>query len=234
MIARALRGLPVGGVDARARRLHLRPAFTRRFADAPAGLAVEQDPGPGARVSYGSLVRVVLSAGPPPVKVPDVTGLSAASAEGALAAGGLRYAVTLVGAPGASAGAVLAQSPAAAATVPAGTTVELSVKEAARWRELSTFKGSESGASVPVRILGSRWRVSYSMSYPGVCLLLVTCLGPSAEAQNLDTRETFGSFELGEGSGLTHTFDSGPGLYRVEVSAGQDSASWSMTIEDYY
>ena len=45
---------------------------------------------------------------------------------------------------------------------------------------------------------------------------------------------TFGSFELGEGGEQTHTFDSGPGLYRLDVSGGNDSARWTMTVEDRY
>ena len=72
------------------------------------------------------------------------------------------------------------------------------------------------------------------MSYQGTCLLLVVCGGPSAEARNLQTGSSAGSFELGEGESQTHTFNSGPGLYRLEVSGGRDSARWSMTVEDYY
>jgi hypothetical protein len=72
------------------------------------------------------------------------------------------------------------------------------------------------------------------MSYQGTCLLIFTCFGPSAQARDLHSHSTFGSFELNEGSAQTHVFEGGPGLYRVEVSAGHDSASWSVTVEDYY
>ncbi len=229
-----LRGLPRGGVQARAHRLHVQPVFSARYSEAPAGIAIAQNPLPGTRAAEDSKVAVVLSAGPPPVRVPGVVGQSSGSAESALAGAGLRYDVRLVAAPGDEPAVVTQQSPGAAAIVPHGSTVALSVAEAPRWRALTSVSGVNDGHSVPFRILGNRWRVSYSMAYEGTCLLLVVCLGPSAEAQNLETGTSFGGFELGEGSSETHTFSSGPGLYRLNVSGGRDSARWSMTVEDYY
>jgi len=229
-----LRGLPRGGVEARARRLHVQPAFVTHYSDAASGIAIAQAPSAGARIADGSPVRVVLSAGPPPVQVPGVVGQASASAESRLVDAGLRYGVTLVPDTGSSPGLVLRQTPAPATTAPHGSTVALSVVETPSWRALTTFAGVDSGRSVPFRILGSRWRVSYSMEYEGTCLLLVVCFGPSAQASNLATGSSIGSFELGEGPSETHTFNSGPGLYRVAVSGGRDSARWSMTVEDYY
>ena len=230
-----LRGLPRGGVLARAQRLHVRPAFSTRYSEAAAaGIAIAQDPSPGTRLGDGSTVNVVLSSGPPPVSVPAVVGRHSASAESAIADAGLRYSVALVAAPGSAAGIVTKQSPAAPATIPHGSTVALSVAEAPRWRALTTFSGVDDGKSVPFRILGSEWRVSYSMSYDGTCLLLVVCFGPSAEARNVQTGSTFGGFELGEGESETHTFNGGPGVYSLVVSGGRDSARWSMTVEDHY
>jgi eukaryotic-like serine/threonine-protein kinase len=229
-----LRGIPRGGVEARARRTHVRPAFATRYSQTAAGIAIAQDPAAGTRVSDGATVRVVLSAGPPPVTVPDVVGRSSASAESVLADTGLRYGVTLVAASGSQAGTVTRQSPGPAAILGRGSTVALSVAEAPQWRPLTSFSGIDDGESVPFRILGSQWRVSYHMSYEGPCILLLVCMGPSAEAHNLNGGSSFGGFELGEGASETHTFHSGPGLYRMQVSGGQDSARWSMTVEDYY
>jgi serine/threonine-protein kinase len=229
-----LRGLPRGGVEARARRLHLRPTFATRYSAAAAGIAIAQDPAPGKQVAEGSTVRVLLSAGPPPVSVPTVVGLPSVSAESKLAAAGLRYGVTFVPARGSTANDVVGQSPGPTATVPRGSTVALSVAEAPRWRPLTTFAGVDDGSSVAFRIQGSRWRVRYSMSYRESCLLVVLCLGPSAKAQNLQSGASDGGFDLGEGPAQTHTFDSGPGLFRLSIAGGQDSARWSMTVEDYY
>ncbi len=227
-------GLPRGGVEARARRLHVQPAFSTRYSDAAAGIAIAQEPAAGTHVAHGSNVRVVLSKGPPPVVVPSVVGKPSAFAERLLASAGLHYGVTFVAAPGFKPNVVMEQSPGSAATVSRGAAVALSVSEAPRWRALATFSGVDDGQSVPFRILGNQWRVTYSMAYQGTCLLLVVCLGPSADVHDLRTGSAFGDFELEEGESQTHTFSSGAGLYRLVVSGGQDSARWSMTVEDYY
>jgi hypothetical protein len=229
-----LRGIPRGGVEARARRTHVQPTFSTRYSEAASGIAVAQDPAPGTRITDGSTVSVVLSAGPPPVAVPDIVGQPSRSAERVLASTGLRYDVTLVAAPGSAANTVTGQSPRPSATVPRGSTVALSVAEVPQWRPSTTFSGVDDGRSPAFRILGSQWKVTYSMGYQGTCLLLLVCLGPSAEARNIQTNSNFGGFELGEGSSQTHVFHGGPGLYRLEISAGRDSARWSMTVEDYY
>jgi hypothetical protein len=229
-----LRGLPLGGVVARARRLHVRPAFSRHYSERRKGVAVSQSPAPGARVADGSTVHVVLSAGPPPVTVPSVVGESAAAAESLIARGGMRYATSIVAAPEADPGVVVRQSPGPASSVPRGSTVTLSVSETPRWRALTTFSGVDDGHSVALRILGRRWRISYGMEYRGTCVFLVVCGGPHAEVANLETDSSFGGFDLQEGESETHVVSSGPGLYRIDVSGGRDSARWSMTVEDLY
>jgi serine/threonine-protein kinase len=228
-----LRGLPRGGVEARARRLHVRPAFSARYSDRASGIAIAQNPAAGTHVLDGATVRVVFSKGPPPVRVPALIGRPSGSAENLLASVRLRYAITPVPAPGSEPGVVTQQFPGPGATVPSGSAVALDVAEAPHWRTLTTFSGVDDGRSLPFRILGKQWRVAYNMAYQETCLLLVVCFGPSAEAQDLQSGSSSGTFELGEGSS-THTFHSGPGLYRLVVSGGRDSARWSMTVEDYY
>ncbi len=56
----------------------------RRTSDDPRGLIVEQRPGPGAFLSEGDEVRVVVSRGPPPVVIPNVAGLVLADAQAQL------------------------------------------------------------------------------------------------------------------------------------------------------
>jgi serine/threonine protein kinase len=230
-----LRGLPRAGVQARARRLHVSVAFNSRHSEsADAGIAIAQSPGAGSRVAEGSMVHVTLSSGPPPVEVPGVVGKTASSAGSALAKAGLRYRASSVAAPGTKSGIVTRQSPQSRTSAPRGSTVALSVAETPRWRTLTTFSGVDDGHSVPFRIEGSQWRVTYSMSYEGSCLLLLVCFGPSAKASNLQTGKSFDGFDLSSGSSHAHVFDSGPGLYRVNVDGGEDSARWAMTVQDYY
>jgi PASTA domain len=236
-----LRNLPRAGVQARARRLRLHPIFSSRHSPATNGVAIAQSPAPGTRVDADSEVRVVLSSGPPPVRVPAVTGQAAAAAESALSAAGLRWSVDYVAAPSLKPGVVTRQSPAAPARAPRGSTVALSLAESPRWRTLTSFSGVDDGRSVPFRILGRRWRVSYEMSFRGTCVFLVICEGPSADARELEEGGgepseggSAGSFELSEGEGKTHVYDTGPGLYQLVISGGRDSASWRMSVQDYY
>jgi hypothetical protein len=185
-------------------------------------------------LGIGALVAGLSSTGTPRVAVPGVVGRSSSAAESRLARAGLRYDTSLVAAPGSQPGIVTHQSPASATSARRGATVALSVAETPGWRTLTSFSGVDDGQSVPFRILGAKWRVVYHMTYVGTCTLLVVCFGPSAEVANLKTGATFGQFELGEGETETRTFTSGPGLYRLDISGGHDSARWSMTVEDYY
>jgi hypothetical protein len=182
----------------------------------------------------GAVAILALAGSRPRARVPDLIGRQSAVAEGRLGRAGLRYAVTLVPAAGSQPGVVTAQSPGSAATVAPGSTVALSVAEAPRWRALTSFSGVDDGRSVPFGIRGRRWRVLYSMSYRETCLLLFVCSGPSARVRDLAGESSFGGFELGEGDSETHTFGGGPGTFQLEVTGGRDSASWSMTVEDYY
>ena len=108
------------------------------------------------------------------------------------------------------------------------------VSEVPRWRSLTTFSGVDDGRSVVFSVLGRRWRVTYSMAFQGTCLLLFVCGGPSVKAQDVNTGSAIGSFGLEEGDSSTHVFNGGPGLYRLLISGGRDSARWSMTVQDYY
>ncbi len=229
-----LRKLPRGGVEARAKRLHVRPVFAERHSETAAGIALAQTPAPGTRVDEGSHVLVVMSSGPPPVAVPNVVGKSASTAEGTVADAGLRYSLTRVAAPGSAPGTVVRQSPSSPSSAPRGSTIALSLAETPEWRTLTRFSGTDDGKSVPFRILGDRWRVVYDMSFKGTCLLIVVCGGPSAQAHAVDGGGSAGGFDLGEGEEESHVFTSGPGVYQLQISGGRDSARWSMTVQDYY
>ena len=57
---------------------------SRRTADDPAGLVIEQRPGSGAFLNQDDEIEVVVSRGPPPVPLPDVTGQPGGDAQAAL------------------------------------------------------------------------------------------------------------------------------------------------------
>ena len=230
-----LQGLHRASVLERTSRAHVHAVFASHYSHAPAGVAIAQTPAAGTRVKQGSDVRVLVSSGPPPVSVPDTVGEPAGEAESAVADAGLRYDVHSVSAPGQVGGSVLSEKPSAAADVPSGSTVTLTIVAAPQWRALTSFSGVDAGQSVPFRIRGHRWRLAYTMSYVRTCLLLVVCEGPSASVEDLEDSSSVGQFELDEGSGTHyHVYDSGPGLYHVTVSGGNDPARWSATVEDFY
>lgn len=230
-----VRGLRRAAVLATARARGLRVVFTRRYSQAAAsGTAVSQTPGPHATVGQGSTLRVVLSAGPPPVAVPQLLGQTSTAAQAILGRLALGANVTPVPAPGVTPGIVVGQSPSATADAKPHSAVHLSVAEVPRWRPLTSFSGDGSGRSVPFRIRGNRFRLLYNMGYNGMCTFIIFCSGPSARVTNVNGGATLNQFDLNEGGGQTQTFNSGPGVYQVRVTPGDDSAHWSIQVEDDY
>jgi serine/threonine protein kinase len=185
----------------------------------------------GLVAGAGSTLGVTLSAGPPPVTVPSLDGQSESGAVTSLRQDRLNASATAVPAPGTAPGTVVRQSPAAGAKVPQRSAVALSVAETPRWRPLTSFTGAH---SVPFQIRGNRWQMVSSMSYDGTCLLIFFCSGPNVEVINPSTGATVDQFDLAEGNGKTHVFNTGPGLYQINVTPGSDSATWSIAADDHY
>ncbi len=229
-----LHGLRKVRVIAKLRALDLHATFGKSYDPAPRGTAIAQRPAAGTRVDDGTTILVTLSRGPAPVTVPQLVGETSSNAEATLARLGLARGVTPVPAPGVSPGLVVSQTPGAAATLAAHSTVSLSVAESPRWRPLTSLAGEGNGESVPFQIRGRRWQIVYSMHYQGSCTLIIFCSGPSAQINELHTGADVSQFGLGEGSGQTRVFTSGPGLYQISVTPGSDTARWSIDVEDYY
>lgn len=91
-----------------------------------AGRVVSSDPTSGQTLRRGSEVALVLSRGPQPVDVPDLTGLDADDARAALEERGLRLGDTVEDFAAAAPGTVVAQDP-AEGQVPPGTAVDVTV-----------------------------------------------------------------------------------------------------------
>ncbi len=229
-----LRGLTKAAVIARLRRQGLKPAFASRYDSAAPGTAIAQTPASGSRVDDGSTLRVVLSSGPPPVKLPQVVGQGSSSARSILSSLGLNAQVSFVPAPGVQPGTVTAETPAAGTYVSSQGKVALSAAETPQWRAITSFAGTDSGQSVPFRIRGTQWRVVYRMGYVGTCTFIFFCDGPSAQVVRLTGGSSPSSFGLGSGSNQTQVVKSGPGVYQLRIKAGNDTARWSIEVEDYY
>jgi hypothetical protein len=72
------------------------------------------------------------------------------------------------------------------------------------------------------------------MSYVGMCTFIVFCSGPSAGVADDDNGQQVAGFSLNAGTDQTQVFDTGPGLYQVIVTAGSDTARWSVHVQDFY
>ncbi|MFL5822461.1 MAG: protein kinase domain-containing protein [Solirubrobacteraceae bacterium] len=230
-----LHGLTPRASSTRLTKAHLRIVLHRRYSHhGRRGTVIGQQPAPGAHVASGGNVTVTLSAGPPPVPVPRVVGFSSGDARSALRQLGLRVSLNQVPAPGVRVGTVTAQHPSSGVKLLPGSTVSLSVAEPPRWRAVVTFNDRGGEFSSPFRIRGTHWRFVYSMSYSGTCTFIFFCSGPSAQVTDVDRGSRVGSFDLSDGSNQVQDFHAGPGVYQVRITPGNDSAHWSVEVEDYY
>ncbi len=105
---------------------------TRAFDDvAPVGTVLRTDPVAGTALTVSAPVTLVLSGGPAPVTVPDVTGKSAEDAQNKLAVAGFVLGpAQKTFDPTAPPGSVLGSSPAAGTEVPKGTEISLKIADA--------------------------------------------------------------------------------------------------------
>jgi serine/threonine-protein kinase len=227
----ALQGLSQAALRARLSRAHLRPRTVRRYSSATPGLVIGQRPAVGVEVATGTRVTVIVSTGPPPVRVPKVTGFSASDAQNLIRQLGLLVRTEPVPGFGAAVGSVVTQSPAPRVSLRHAGTVTLDVAEAPRWRDVTGFDGRQ---SVPFQIRGKRWRMVYRMGYSGTCTFILFCSGPTARIRSLSTGNQPGSFGLNSGTGQSQVFDTGPGTYQASVTPGGDSARWSVEVQDWY
>ncbi len=229
-----LRGLTRGAVITRLRHASLKPSFASRYDSAAPGTAIAQTPASGTRVDDGSTLRVVLSNGPPPVKLPQLVGQGSSSARSILSSLGLSAQVTSVPAPGVQPGTITAQAPSAGKYVTSRGKIALSAAETPQWRPVTSFAGTDGGQSVPFRIRGTQWQVVYRMSYVGMCTFIFFCDGPSAQIVRLNGNSSPSGFGLGSGNNQTQVVKSGPGVYQLKIKPGNDTARWGIEVDDYY
>lgn len=99
----------------------------------PAGRVISTDPAAGAELRIGDTVKLVISKGPEPVEVPDLTGKTVGAAEALLDSLGLKLLVlnTRIEVSDPSlVDRIVQQDPAAGTTQPPGTTITVNLGEA--------------------------------------------------------------------------------------------------------
>jgi eukaryotic-like serine/threonine-protein kinase len=124
-------GLSTARASAQLRKAGFKPATKpQSSATVKTGFVISTEPPAGTEVQVGSTVTMLVSSGPAPVGVPDVTGQTQTAAEATLAEAKLELGtVTEKVSSTQAAGTVLSQSPASSKSVRAGTKVDLTVAE---------------------------------------------------------------------------------------------------------
>jgi eukaryotic-like serine/threonine-protein kinase len=229
-----LHGLTAQQASAELTHKHLHATIAHEYSPAKPGTVFAQTPPAYTRVKEGSTITVKISKGPRPVDVPRLTGQTSATATSTLHKVGLHANVMMVPAPGTTPGVVVRQQPTAGHHVKPHTTIALFAAETPSWHEVTSFSANTGGGhSVPFKIEGSQWRVVYSLSYNGTCDFVFFCNGPNAQVLGLGASSTNRSFGLNSGSDKTKVFQTGPGLYQIDVNPGWDDARWSIEVQDW-
>jgi beta-lactam-binding protein with PASTA domain/predicted Ser/Thr protein kinase len=121
----------------------------RDFDDSvPQGDVIRQDPGAGQTIQEGATVTIVVSRGPPPIKVPDLTGQPAADARATLEALGFKVEVTKDFSSDVSRDHVIGTDPPSGTKVPKGSTVTMSVSKGPKTFPMPDVVGMQREAAV--------------------------------------------------------------------------------------
>jgi serine/threonine-protein kinase len=114
----------------------------------PRGDVIRQDPGPAQQIQEGSTVTIVVSRGPPPVRVPDVTGQATADARRTLEALGFDVEVTEDFSTDVPRGQVISTDPQTGQRAPKGSTVTLFVSKGPKTFAMPNVVGMQREAAV--------------------------------------------------------------------------------------
>ncbi len=114
----------------------------------PAGVVISTDPPAGTNVAQGSKVTLLISDGKPDVQVPNLAGDTQSEAEAELGAVGLKIKVEFQSVPASDRdiGKVIDQNPAKGTSVPAGSTVVVTIAKAVGSTTSSSAPGTSPGS----------------------------------------------------------------------------------------
>ena len=114
---------------------------TTRDGSVGAGLVTDQSPAGGAKAPYGSTVELVVSAGPSPIEMPRVIGVTQDRAEGRLEGLGLEVETSTAHHDEVAEGIVISQTPSPGADINPGWTVQIVVSRGPVEIELEPLDG---------------------------------------------------------------------------------------------
>ena len=191
---------------------------TARHDTIGVGLVISQDPEGEARAQVGSVVELVISAGPEPIEMPRVIGLSRDRAEGMLEGLGLEVSTTLARNNEVPPGLVARQDPAPGADVNPGWSVQLVISEGPELFVLEELAG-QSVADVIV-LLGEAGMQAQVIQEPS----------PSHEVGVVIRTDPPGGTELRVGEMVTVYESTGPDLVEVPDLTGATPEEAEATL----
>jgi beta-lactam-binding protein with PASTA domain len=208
-----------------------RSGFAARYRWTPSwyvrkGTVVELSPGAGMRVRRPATVRIVISSGWPRQVVPDLSGFDVEAAKQELVAKHLRYGIVYRRTQTAVADQVLAQKPAAGATVYRGTRIWLGVARRVRWKKVISQSGSGSFESVPFTV-PVKWRIRYRLD--GGDLFGASTEFAWTRDGDLFSDDSF--FADQTGAMQVHDVSDGGGTYRLSVHPYGSGVSWYVEVD---
>ncbi|MDE0139683.1 MAG: Stk1 family PASTA domain-containing Ser/Thr kinase [bacterium] len=196
-------------------------AFTERTArhdTIGVGLVISQDPAGEAKAQVGTVVELVISAGPQPIEMPRVIGLSRDRAEGMLEGLGLEVSTTSARSNEVPPGVVARQEPAPGADVNPGWSVQLVISEGPEMFVLEELAG-QPVADVIV-LLGEA----------GMQVQVIQEPSPSHEVGVVIRTDPPGGTELPVGEMITLYESTGPDLVEVPDLTGATPEEAEATL----
>jgi beta-lactam-binding protein with PASTA domain len=158
---------------------------TQASSTVASGRVISTEPSAGTELQVGSPVKVLVSSGPEPVHVPDVTGQSLSAAEATLTNAGLQVGkVTDRATDTQSPNTVLSQSPATGTSVKASSKVDLVVAQAPKETAVPNVVGqSQALAAVALGQAGFKLKTVSQPTSEASQVGIVLQQSPAAEVQ---------------------------------------------------
>ena len=191
---------------------------TARHDTIGVGVVISQDPAGEARAPVGAVVELVISAGPEPIEMPRVIGLSRDRAEGMLEGLGLEVSTSLARNNEVPPGVVARQEPAPGADVNPGWSVQLVISEGPELFVLEELAGQQI-ADVIV-LLGEA----------GMQVLVIEEPSPSHEVGVVIRTDPPGGTELPVGETITVYESTGPDLAVIPDLTGATPEEAEATL----
>jgi PASTA domain len=163
-----LAGLTTDAAELKLERRGLGHYERRRYAAKQEGTVLRQTPGAGQLLEEGRDILLIVSRGPRPVFVPNITGDMLADAQAVLSERELAVTTQTASFPRRTPGTVARQEPAPGSPLAPGSTVTLTVVPTPSWRQVTSVEGTDSKATEPFRIQGNKWRLQLHARHDAV------------------------------------------------------------------